>query len=66
MDEGRPRMVTYFSYRDAAAAIAWLGEAFGFRKGHAYATPEGEVVHAGMGFGGGVTMLGTGPTRGRR
>lgn len=57
---GRPTTVPYFSYRDAAAAMVWLGEAFGFRKVQAYSTPEGEVVHAEMSFGGGVIMLGTG------
>ena len=55
-----PTMVPYFGYRDAAAALRWLAEAFGFEEKQAYAAPDGTVMHAEMAFGGGVVMIGTG------
>ena len=55
-----PTMVPYFGYRDAAAALRWLAEAFGFEERQAYAAPDGTVMHAEMAFGGGVVMIGTG------
>lgn len=45
-------------YRDAAAAVDWLCEAFGFEK-HMVATGEGGTVeHAQLKFGNGMIMLG--------
>ena len=52
--------VPYFSYRDAAAAIEWLGNAFGFEMARAFEGPDGKVMHAEMSFAGGAIMLGTG------
>ena len=55
-----PAIVPYFGYRDAAAALRWLSEAFGFEVKQAYAGPDGKVMHAEMAFGGDVVMIGTG------
>lgn len=55
-----PTIVPYFGYRDAAAALRWLAEAFGFEEKQAFAAPDGTVMHAEMAFGGGVVMIGTG------
>ena len=55
-----PTIVPYFGYRDAAAALRWLVEAFGFEERQAYAAPDGTVMHAETAFGGGVVMIGTG------
>jgi uncharacterized glyoxalase superfamily protein PhnB len=55
-----PTIVPYFGYRDAAAALRWLAEAFGFEERQAYVEPDGAVMHAEMAFGGGVVMIGTG------
>lgn len=55
-----PTIVPYFGYRDAAAALRWLAEAFGFEEKQAFSAPDGTVMHAEMAFGGGVVMIGTG------
>lgn len=52
--------VPYLSYRDAAAAIDWLEEAFGFERTLAYPGEDGKVMHAEMAFGGAHLMMGTG------
>lgn len=52
--------VPYLSYRDAAAALEWLQDAFGFEKALAYPDDEGRIQHAEMRFGGGHLMMGTG------
>ena len=46
-------------YRDARAAIAWLGRAFGFESSLEVPGPDGTIVHAEMTFRRGVIMLGT-------
>ena len=56
----KPTIVPYFGYRDAAAALRWLAEAFGFEEKQAFSGPDGTVMHAEMAFGGGVVMVGTG------
>jgi uncharacterized glyoxalase superfamily protein PhnB len=53
-------LVPYFSYRDAAAALDWLEQAFGFERSQDYRDDAGIVIHAEMTFGGGALMLGTG------
>ncbi len=55
-----PTMVSYFGYKNAAAALRWPAEAFGFEERQAYAAPDGTVMHAEMAFGGGVVVIGTG------
>ncbi|NNE43120.1 MAG: glyoxalase [Gemmatimonadetes bacterium] len=45
-------------YRDAAAAVDWLCEAFGFEKHLVVPAEDGTVVHAQLTFGNGMIMLG--------
>ena len=47
-----PTLVPYFGYRDAAAALRWLAEAFGFEEKQAFSAPDGTVMHAEMALGG--------------
>ncbi len=45
-------------YRDPAAAIEWLGRAFGFEPHFVTRGPDGTIVHAELRFGDGMIMLG--------
>ena len=48
------------AYEDAAAAIDWLGEAFGFREsGERYTDDDGVVTHAELELDGAEIMLST-------
>jgi uncharacterized glyoxalase superfamily protein PhnB len=44
-------------YNDAAAAIAWLCEAFGLEKHLVVPSEDGTIVHAQLVFGNGMVML---------
>jgi len=47
------------SYEDVAAAIGWLGDAFGFREeGERFTDDEGRVTHAQLDLDGAVVMVG--------
>jgi uncharacterized glyoxalase superfamily protein PhnB len=47
------------SYEDVAAAMEWLGKAFGFREeGERYTDDDGRVTHAQLALDGAVVMLG--------
>jgi uncharacterized glyoxalase superfamily protein PhnB len=46
-------------YRDALAAIDWLGKAFGLKKNAVYMGPDNTVAHAQLTFGNGMLMLGS-------
>lgn len=46
-------------YNDAAAAIVWLCEAFGFEKHFVVPGEDGTIVHAQLVFGNGMVMLGS-------
>ena len=46
-------------YRDAPAAIDWLGRAFGFERLAVHPGPDGTVAHAELALGEGVVMLGS-------
>lgn len=48
----------YLLYRDAAAAIDWLCEAFGFEERLRFADDEGTVTHAELTLGDGEIFLG--------
>jgi uncharacterized glyoxalase superfamily protein PhnB len=55
-------LVPYFAYADAARAIEFLVEAFGFDVERRYDQPDGTVLHAELRVGGDRIMLGsTGP-----
>lgn len=58
------RIVPMIAYEDAAAAIDWLTDAFGFREreGQRYTSEDGTVGHAELELDGEVVMLAT-PTR---
>ena len=44
-------------YRDAAAAIEWLCQAFGFERKSVYTNVDGTIGHAELTFGNGMVML---------
>ena len=46
-------------YRDAPAAIEWLGRAFGFEARMVVDGPNGTVAHAELAYDGALIMLGT-------
>ena len=46
-------------YNDAAAAIKWLCEAFGFEKHLVVPGEDGTIVHAQLVYGNGMVMLGS-------
>ena len=54
-----PTVYPYFGYRDAAAALKWLAEAFGFVKTQEILAANGTIAHAEMTFGNGAILLGT-------
>lgn len=55
----RATIVPCLSYRDAAAAIEWLGRAFDFEKQVVYAGEDGTISHAQLTFGNGMIMCGS-------
>lgn len=54
-----PTFYPYFGYRDAAAALRWLAEAFGFEIVTQNPGPDDTIAHAEMRFGNGAIMLGS-------
>ncbi|PSN16354.1 glyoxalase [filamentous cyanobacterium CCT1] len=46
-------------YRDAAAAVEWLCQAFGFEKHLVVPGDNGAIAHAELSFGNGMIMLGS-------
>ena len=59
MAETAPHIIPCVRYRDAPAAIAWLGEAFGFIETMVVPGPDGTIAHAQLAFGSGMIMLGS-------
>ena len=55
----RATMIPAIRYRDAAAAIDWLCEAFGFERHLAVPGEGGAIDHAQLVFGNGMVMLGS-------
>jgi uncharacterized glyoxalase superfamily protein PhnB len=55
----QPTIIPYFVYRDGAAALKWLADAFGLEQITAFTGPDGSILHAEMRFGNGAIMLGT-------
>jgi uncharacterized glyoxalase superfamily protein PhnB len=54
------RIIPMMAYEDAAAAIDWLCEAFGFtERGERYIMEDGTVGHAELQLGGDIVMLAT-------
>lgn len=56
--EGFPRITPYLYYEDVAAALDFLGRAFGFRERMRMPGPDGRPSHAEMELADGVVMLG--------
>lgn len=52
-----PNLFPCLQYRDAQAAIEWLGKAFGFEKKAAYPGSDGTIAHAELAFAPGTIML---------
>ncbi len=55
------RIIPMIAYEDAAAAIDWLTEAFGFaeREGQRFTDADGTVTHAELERDGAIVMLAT-------
>ncbi len=54
------RVIPGLRYRDAAAAVDWLCEAFGFERHMVVPREDGNVAHAQLTTEGGMVMLGAG------
>ncbi|MET0402956.1 MAG: VOC family protein [Cystobacter sp.] len=54
-----PTLYPTLRYKDATAAIRWLGAAFGFEEHVVVPGPGGSVAHAELRFGTGILMMGS-------
>ena len=54
-----PSICPSLRYRDAARAIDFIVEAFGFEKGMVVEGEDGTIAHAQLSYGDGMVMLGT-------
>lgn len=54
-----PTVIPFLRYDDAPAAIAWLGEAFGFEPQLVVPDGDGGIAHAQLRHGAGMVMLGS-------
>jgi len=52
-------LIPALMYRDAATAIDWLCDAFGFERQAVHAGEDGTIMHAQLTFGNGMIMCGT-------
>ncbi len=57
--ERTQRAIPYIVYADAAAALEFLGKAFGFEERFRLPMPDGKLGHAEVGYQGNVVMLAT-------
>ncbi|MGH6891881.1 MAG: VOC family protein, partial [Dongiaceae bacterium] len=57
---GVPNIFPALRYRNAPAAIEWLGKAFGFEKQFVVPGENNTVAHAQLRFGTGLIMMGSG------
>src|SRR3954454_3263048 len=57
--DGSPNIFPAIRYRDAPAAIAWLGRAFGLESRMEVPNPDGSIAHAELGIGPGAIMMGS-------
>lgn len=51
-------LVPLIRYRDVAAAVEWLANAFGFERRNVVTDPDGTVAYAELSYGHGIVMLG--------
>ena len=54
-----PTVIPFVRYEDAPKAIEWLKQAFGFEEQIVYPGENGTILHAELGFGNGVIMIGS-------
>jgi uncharacterized glyoxalase superfamily protein PhnB len=59
LEKATATMFPFASYEDAAAAIDWLVEAFGFERKEVHKGEDGAIAHAELAYGGSVYMLGS-------
>jgi uncharacterized glyoxalase superfamily protein PhnB len=59
MTDQAPRLYPSMRYRDAPAAMAFLEEAFGFRRREVVANEDGTIAHAELTLGPSILMLGS-------
>ena len=59
MSDAAPSIYPALRYRDAAAAIDWLCDAFGFERKMVVEGEGGRIEHAELSFGTGMIMLGS-------
>jgi uncharacterized glyoxalase superfamily protein PhnB len=57
-DAKRPTLATGIYYRDPAAALKWLEQAFGFETTLLVTSPDGGIAHSEMRLGDGMIMVG--------
>jgi PhnB protein len=57
--DGFPRVTPYLLYEDLDAAVDWLLAAFGFEERIRMKGSDGRAVHAEVGLGDGVVMMGS-------
>jgi uncharacterized glyoxalase superfamily protein PhnB len=57
--DGRPTIYPAIRYKDAPAAIEWLGRALGFTPHFVVPGPDGTISHAELSFDSGMIMLGS-------
>lgn len=57
---GHPNIFPALRYKDAPAAIEWLGKAFGFEKQFVVPGENNTVAHAQLRLGAGMIMMGSG------
>lgn len=55
----RPTVIPALSYRDPAAALDWLGRAFGFEIEMVIEDESGQPAHSELRFGDGLVMVGS-------
>jgi uncharacterized glyoxalase superfamily protein PhnB len=55
----RPDIIPALVYRDGRAALVWLEQAFGFKVLEVMTDAHDNIVHAEMGHGSGVVMIGS-------
>ena len=59
MQHSRSTIIPALRYRNAPAAIEWLGRVFGFERHAVYEGPNGTIAHAELNLNGGMIMLGS-------
>ena len=57
-DMAHPNIFPALLYRDASAALEWLGRAFGFEEKAVHRGEDGAIQHAELRLGAGVVMVG--------